>query len=323
MDSKTRVLKALDHEKPDRVPFNFWMDRRLMGEYEKRIGHRHWRVTHYGADVIETFPALAWPQGRSAHESGSDWIVHPLFTDWSKADDISLPDPTDEDAYALIRQDLEEFPDKAVFLDVGTTFGLIANMRTHKAVYMDMLDHPEEFLALSRRICDVLNAVLERACELGVTSVYLMEDLASTKGLMMSPAMIRRFCLDFAREQAEIARSAGVPVLFHSDGQVADLLPLLLEIGVCAVNPLQNHLHDYSEFQRVFGEHLALYGGLDNSFTIPDGSPEDVRRHVLDVFEAIGKPDGALILSSHDIPLNTPAENVEILVKTIREECIY
>jgi len=79
MNSKERFLIALNNEKPDMVPFNFWMDRRLMEQYEKRLGHRHWRVTHYGADVIETFGLLNFPTGRMEEHSGTSWLEEPLF----------------------------------------------------------------------------------------------------------------------------------------------------------------------------------------------------------------------------------------------------
>ena len=48
-----------------------------------------------------------------------------------------------------------------------------------------------------------------------------------------------------------------------------------------------------------------------------------VRAHVLDVFETLGKPHGGLAFSTHDIPMNTPPENVEEMVRTIKEECFY
>ena len=63
MTSKERFLTAVRHQKPDRPPFNFWMDRPVMADYEKKVGHRHWRVTHFGADVIETFPCIAFTPG--------------------------------------------------------------------------------------------------------------------------------------------------------------------------------------------------------------------------------------------------------------------
>ena len=112
MDSKTRVLMALAHEKPDKVPFNFWMDRRLMSEYEREIGHHHWRVTHFGADVIETFVGMDFPKGPGEDHNGSFWQTGPFLQDWRDFDTIPLPDPNQESVYETIKADLSEFPMK-------------------------------------------------------------------------------------------------------------------------------------------------------------------------------------------------------------------
>jgi len=148
-----------------------------------------------------------------------------------------------------------------------------------------------------------------------------MEDLATSKGLSMSPAMIREFCLDYARELIFIAHSHNIPVLFHSDGMVADLVPILIKYGICAMNPLQPSLNDAAVFKRQYGKNMAVYGGLDNCFIIPNGSVLDVRKHVRSVFDSLGS-DGALIFSTHDIPIQTPAVNIQAMVDAIRS-CVY
>jgi uroporphyrinogen decarboxylase len=324
MDSKERFLRALAHRKPDRAPFNFWMDRRLMAKYEQRLGHRHWRVTHYGADVIETFAhLLAFPSGPGIERDGTWWQMGPFLKSWDSLDSLPLPDPKADQVYSLINRDLEEFPRTAVILDCPTPWGVIAGIRTYELAYMDMLDHPREFKTLARRVADIQKVVVEKACRMGITALYMMEDIATSRGLAMSPAMIQEFCLDFIREHVQIARSFGVPVLFHSDGKITDALDLLLSAGCCAVNPLQPHLNELRDFKARYGSRLALYGGLDNCFVIPKGTTADVRTHVLEVFDTIGRPDGALIFSTHDIPLHTPPENIETMVRTIKEECIY
>jgi uroporphyrinogen decarboxylase len=320
--SQERFLAALRHEKPDRAPFNFWMDRRLMARHEQRIGHRHWRVTHYGADVIETFAPLAFPPAPGIERDGTWWQTGPALADWRDAAALKLPDPANDKVYRLIGQDLAEFPDTAIILDMPTPWGIIAGLRTYELAYMDVLDRPEDVLAMARRIADLTLAVVERACRMGITALYLMEDLADSRGLTLSPAMIRRFSLDLIRPHIAAAKAAGKPVLFHSDGKLDDLLPLLKEYGLDAVNPLQPHLNDPWAFKAAHGRQLALYGGLDNCFIIPNGTAADVRAHVLDVFEAVGRPDGALIFSTHDIPLDTPPENIEAMVAAIKE-CRY
>lgn len=322
MDSKERVLTALARGRPDRVPFNFWMDRRLLADYAERFGSDYFRVTHYGADVVETFPQLDWPRGPRERHDGTDWQVAPLIEDWADAADLKLPNPHDDAVYDLIQHDLTQFPDRAVFLDVLTPWGIASGIRTYELIMIDMIDNADELKALLHRIEQVYIPVVERACELGVTALYLMEDLASAQGLLFSPPMIREFCLDYVRSLADVARAHGIPILWHTDGKAMDAFDMLIDLGVCCVNPLQPHLNDLAEFHRRYGNRLALYGGLDNCFIIPEGSPDQVRDHVLDTFHTVGA-NGGLVFSTHDIPLGTPPENVEMMVKTIEEECLY
>ncbi|MGC8844015.1 MAG: uroporphyrinogen decarboxylase family protein, partial [bacterium] len=63
------------------------------------------------------------------------------------------------------------------------------------------------------------------------------------------------------------------------------------------------------------------YGGLDNSNIIPNGSVEDVKRHIYEVFEVLGK-EGKLIFSTHDIPGHCPIENIDAMVSAIKS-CRY
>jgi len=146
ISGRERVLLALSHQKPDRVPFNFWMDRRLLQEYEQKHGHHHWRVTHCGADVIEAFPNLNFPAGPTVEQEGTAWQTGPYFENWQQVDEISMPDPSDNSIYSVIKADINEFPDKAIFLDMVTSWGIIASMRTYERIYMDMYEYPEQFL---------------------------------------------------------------------------------------------------------------------------------------------------------------------------------
>ena len=76
MTSRERFLRALRFEDVDRVPFNFWADRRLLARYEERFGP-YFRPRHYGADVWECLGLFAavgplFPAGHEAwaHDEG-------------------------------------------------------------------------------------------------------------------------------------------------------------------------------------------------------------------------------------------------------------
>jgi len=314
---------ALAHEKPDRVPFNFWMDRRLMAKYEQSIGNRHWRVTHYGADVIESFPTLTFPSGKYVEVGCASRLSEPYPLRWENTSSIPMPDPNAEDVLELVKTDIKQFLDKAVIMNVITPWGVIASMLGYEQIYMDVMDHREELKQLSRRICDTFKVVVERACRLGITALYIQEDIADTNGLSMSMNSTLEHCLDYAKELADIAAYHKIPVLFHTDGKMTDeLFENFIKIGINAINPLQPHLNDMTNFKSRFGQKLALYGGLDNCFTISQGTPQDIREHIANLFEIVGKPDGALIFSSHDIDYDVPPENIETMINTIKA-CKY
>ena len=324
MISKERVETALRLEKPDRVPFNFWMDRRLMAQYEEKYG-TYFRVDHFGADVIESVVDLKWPQGKTVVRDGTAWRTEPLWPkEWKGVDGCAWPDIEAAAGYELLKHDLERYTDRAIFLDVPAITSIMHTIRAEQDLYLDFYDRPDDVQEFFWKVGEVLARCVTVACERcpDLTAVYVMDDICSSRGVMFSQDILERFIYLANDQPIKAARKAGKPVLYHSDGLIYDIIEHLIELEACAVNPLQANLHDFEEFIRRFGGRVGVYGGLDNVFVIPNGSPEEVREHVLHAFRTLGK-QGGLILSSHDIPIHCPEENIEVLVKTIREECVY
>jgi len=320
MTSKERVQAALGFQKPDRVPFNFWMDRRLLERYEKRYG-ADFRITRYDADVIETFPLLRWPSGSGVERDGSYWFNAPLLTDWADADSLKLPGPGDEGVYDHIRMNLKNHPDRAIFVNIPGPFTVLHPIRLMDNLYYDVYDHPDELRRLIARIMDIQNRVIERVLRWPVTAIYFQDDIASSAGLLFSLPMVREFILGTFREGIAMAKAAGVPVVYHSDGAVGAVLDTLVDMGVRAVNPLQPEFNDFREFKGKYDHKLAVYGGIDNTKIIPDGMGDEIREHIGMIFDTLGT-GGGLIMSSHDIPLHCPEANVDVMVQAIKE-CIY
>jgi uroporphyrinogen decarboxylase len=99
-----------------------------------------------------------------------------------------------------------------------------------------------------------------------------------------------------------------LPVLYHSDGNLTQILPRMVELGIDAVNPMQVECNDMAEFKRLYHGKLTCFGGVDNTGVLLHGTPDDVRRHIRELFETVGK-DGGLIFASHMMDKATPREN--------------
>ncbi len=108
-------------------------------------------------------------------------------------------------------------------------------------------------------------------------------------------------------------------VMIHSCGNITDLLPDLIEIGVEVVHPLQPEAMNVTYCQREFGRDLAFWGGLGSQSTLPHGSPAEVRAEVRQRLRLFA--DGGYILApAGAAPAETPAENIAAIVDAARAQ---
>lgn len=320
MNSRERVERAIRFEKPDRLPFNFWMDRRRMDEFDEKYGV-DFRITRYDADVVEAMCMIPFPSGTHEEKAGTQWMTEPLFKDWNETPGIALPDPSDPALIANAEIMLGKYPDKAVIADLPNVLTHVEAMISQADFYMDLMDVPELVGQFFHRMSDIMAAVAEKLCKLDITALYVMDDVAANSGLMMSPAQVREHVLPHWKKVIDVAHAHDKPVFFHTDGKVVELFDVFAdELKVRMLNPLQPDLQDCGEFAKNYKGRTGIYGGLYTG-RIHMWSPDEIRAHVFDLFEKAGQ-GGGLIVSSHDLDISTTEEQLEALTGAIKE-CTY
>jgi uroporphyrinogen decarboxylase len=68
---------------------------------------------------------------------------------------------------------------------------------------------------------------------------------------------------------------------------------------------------------RDFGDRVVFHGAVDNQQTLPFGSPEDVRREVLDNLRIFAPPARYICAPCHNIQPNTPTGNILAMYETL------
>ncbi|MCL1910517.1 MAG: hypothetical protein FWG05_06255 [Kiritimatiellaeota bacterium] len=322
MTSRQRVRAVLDGSKPDRIPFNFWMDRNLMAALDSKLG-AEFRITHYGADVLETFFDYDWHcglRGEYIEDHKTAWQTVPALGSMEKVRSLNFR-ATNENSdyiYARIKHDCRRLPDVAKFAMLGSPFEFFLGIRMMENAMTDIYEFPDEVEFLIEKYSGILTDIvkgLTAHCDIDV--LYLAGDVCASKGAMFGEDMLRRLMFDPMKPAVEAAHAQGLKVFYHTDGNVMDILHLFAEYGFDGINPLQPHLNDSAAFKRDFNGRLMLYGGLDNCFAIPDNTPDGVRRHVRSQYETLG-PDG-LIFSSHDIPDYVLIANIDAMTDEIKK----
>jgi len=138
--------------------------------------------------------------------------------------------------------------------------------------------------------------------QLGADAVFLTDDWGSQTALMISPAMWRRFFkAHYAEMFAEVHR-LGMDVVFHSCGNVMEIVEDLLEIGLDVLDPLQPGAVDHKALARRFGGRVSFCGGIDLQQLLSRGTPEEVRDEVRRLIDLFGRPyGGSLIVSPANV----------------------
>ncbi len=127
-------------------------------------------------------------------------------------------------------------------------------------------DEPELIGEMLNFWRDYVARLLERVLEFVVPDcVHISEDMAFKGHSMLSPAMVRRYLLPVWKCWGDLARGAGVPLFaMDSDGYVGELIPLWIEAGINACDPLEAAAgNDIVAFRNEFGDRMAFRGGID------------------------------------------------------------
>jgi uroporphyrinogen-III decarboxylase len=110
-----------------------------------------------------------------------------------------------------------------------------------------------------------------------------------------------------------------VKVAYHSDGYILPIIPDLIEIGLDILNPIQPACLDPVQLKREYGKNLCFWGSIDEQFTLPYGTPDQVRAEVIQRLNTLGKDGGLILGPTHHVQLDTPLENFWAMVNAITQ----
>lgn len=108
----------------------------------------------------------------------------------------------------------------------------------------------------------------------------------------------------------------------HSCGAVEPLIENFIDVGFDVLNPVQWTAVDMDRIslKKKYGKNLVFWGGgIDTQKTLPFGTPEEVRKEVLETCEIFGKDGGFVFNTIHNILANTPVENLVAMIDAVHE----
>jgi uroporphyrinogen decarboxylase len=157
--------------------------------------------------------------------------------------------------------------------------------------------------------------MLEMVLSADVDGILLGCDWGSQQALMMGPENWRRYIGPRHARLFKRVRAAGKYAFLHSCGNILDVLPDVVDMGVQVLNPVQPECMDIGEIKTRFGRDLTFWGGISTQQTLPNGSPADVRREIRDVATLLGAGGGYILAPAQAIQDDVPLENCLALIE--------
>lgn len=350
---RERVLQAMQHREPDRVPLDFW----ATDEVKNRL-KKHWSMQteeelleHIGCD-LRVLKGPTYENRRLADGSILDhWgvrrklvtygegeyrgtyaevIESPLqdkktvkeiesYQGWPGTDWVEdrLPEIEELDSEVTRKYAVVLFPDR---LDRTAQLKPAMYLRGTTEIFLDMAQTPALAEAIFNRIAEYYLEYNRKIFSRfqGKADIFLMgDDFGMQSGLLVSKQMWRKFFKTNFKKFIDLAHKFGFKVMHHTCGSVRELIPEFIECGLDILQSLQPNARgmDLKELKQEFGRDLTFHGSICIQKVLPFGSPAKVREMVRRQMNA-GKPGGGFIIcTSHNIQNDTPLANIKALIE--------
>ena len=336
MTGRERVYAALGHEKPDGVPYDMRMQPEVAAGVDALYGTNRWRgFVDNDVQRVRTAADSQWrhenPGGFKCDLYGSVWktdvgdamhMIEPVLAD-GRFDRYEFPDVSElvcHNAKASVSKARQEPGDR--FLVSGINFGVLdrtLNLRGFEAAYMDLAGNDSGIECLLDRVTDHLLEHVTRIASLDLDGVVVGDDWGDQNGVLIGAERWRRLIKPRAARLVERIRLCGKTPMAHCDGNITEIMPDVIEIGLEAIESVQPEAMNPYELKRLYGDRITFWGGLGSQSLVPFGTPDAIRIEVRRLASEMGTGGGYILAPSKTFMPDTPAANAAAAMEAFIE----
>ncbi len=325
MNRRKLVIEALNHRSTKPIPYH--MDFTMQAE-ELLIAHtgdenivgsmgsclhyaQYWgwptEIPNSSERFLDEF-GVVW--NRSGADKDIGVVDNPLINDIENYS-YCFPQPD----IARLRRDIERLiatrEDRFTFFGFGfCMFERSWSLMGMENVLISMVAAPEELEKFYDDICDYMLNLLDVALEYDLDGIYFGDDWGQQRGLIMGPAHWRRFIKPRMQRLYARVKAKGLYVIQHSCGDCHEIFGDLVEIGLDCYQTFQPEVYDIHEVKRLYGDSLAIWGGVSTQQALPNMTPEEVKQEVVRIIKVMGKDGGLIVAPTHALSPDIPPENI-------------
>lgn len=334
MTPQERWQAVLSRQTPDRVPMDYWGTNETTEQLKKHFGcetfHELMQKLHVDYQVFAYPEYVGPPLPRGEDVFGIRYnnfnygtgvyeeAIYAPLAEYHSVEEIVAsycwPDPDWWD-YSGIPDQLQGYDEYPTRGGGSEPFLTYKYLRGDEQAMIDMVENPEIVEYCLGKLFDLAYENTIRILEAipgKLMMTYVAEDMGGQNDLMFSPRHIRRFLFPGMKRLIDLIHQAGAKVFHHNDGNCSRILPELVDLGIDLLNPIQWRAvgMERETLKQKFGTQIVFHGGMDNQYTLPFGSVDQVRQEVHDNLCILGEGGGYILAPCHNIQPITPIENI-------------
>lgn len=358
MTSRERVIKALNHEQPDRPPVFATITPQVAAKLSKalnlpdeepldsllstRISHTK-LLTTLGNDCVgiaacapASKPSVQDENGIITNEWGmkfknaglyNEFATFPLCDAETEADILTFPffkadDPT---RFTAARQAIAEYGHEyALVADLETTlFETSWYLTGLEKLLVDLLMEPAYLYPLLDKVMEINLYTGKELIAAGADIIWAGDDFGTQQSMIMDPELWRSVFKPRIKYLFEEFRKVNphIKIAWHSCGSILPIIPDFIEIGLDILNPLQPLAHgmDSAYLKKEYGKDLSFFGAICVQDLLPNKSPLEIKTEVKRRVDILGKNGGFIVAPAHNIQDDTPVENILAFFEAVKE----
>ncbi len=350
MTKKERILRMIHKQSIDRLPSDIWLSDRAAQKVVETLGikpekiidlldnhfimvyqldnHKAWEdpfalelAIRYGffhykkrKDIIFDNWGIGWDV---SHE-GIYAVYHPLYNS-EKISSLKIPDPGNQHLFERASQIKKKYQNEYCITGVQdlTIFEKACALRGFDDFLIDLKINRKFAIKLLDILTEYEVELAQKWVQFGIDIIFTGADFGTQNGLIMSIDDWKFFIQPRLEKVWTIYKSAGIPIMHHSCGNIKEVIPYLIQMGCDILNPIQ-HIMAPEELWKEFKNEVIFFGGIDSQQIIPFGKPESIDEEVKRYVKILGEGERYIIAPDQCLLSDVPVSNIMALIQAIK-----
>ncbi len=330
MSYRREVIDALNHKQTPLTPWAFEITKGFEKAYKEKYpcedverdldSHimfgRYKKMEFQKENLYKDVFGVQWQLGQDGGDIGIP--INTIVSD-ETVDSYKFPaidEPLLEKGLQDMREDTERF---RMFRMTYSLYERAWSLMGMQELLINMAMDEPCAMRLMERVFTYEMQLLDRVLDEEFEGVYFGDDWGSQTGLIMGPACWRKYIKPFMKELFAKVKSKGKYVLLHCCGNIEELFPELIEIGLDCYNTVQPEIYNLEKIKREYGKDLTFWGAISNQQFLPNSSPKEVYEKSIETIRILGKGGGYLFSPTHALTPDIPPENVRAMKKAAQD----